>query len=191
MEGAKFCIECGHKFELKCPQCGHPLPPVAKFCEMCGHRLSKLEEAPPIDYSKPHSYTPKSLANKILTTRSSIEGERKLVTVFFADVANYTSISEELDPEDVRQIVDGCFHLLMGEIHKWEGMVTQFTGDGVMALFGAPIGHEDHAQRAGNAALSIQKAMKDYGEKVRRERGLEFTMRIGLNWTGGCRLYWR
>ena len=86
-EGAKFCIECGHKFELKCPQCGHPLPPVAKFCEMCGHRLPKLEEVPPIDYSKPHSYTPKFLADKILSNRRLIEGERKLVTVLFADVA--------------------------------------------------------------------------------------------------------
>src|SRR4030043_2134347 len=118
-EEAKFCIECGHPFELKCPQCGHPLTPVAKFCEMCGHRLYKLKEVPPIDYSNPQSYTPKFLADKILSNRRLIEGERKLVTVLFADVANYTSMAEKLDPEEVRQIVDGCFHLLMGEIHKW------------------------------------------------------------------------
>ena len=180
-EGAKFCIECGYKFELKCPQCGHPLPPPAKFCEECGYQLSKLKEAPSIDYSKPKSYTPKFLADKILTTRSSIEGERKLVTVLFADVANYTSMSEKLDPEEVRQIVDGCFHILMDEIHRWEGTITQFTGDGLMAILGAPIAHEDHAQRACYAALSIQKAMGQYGEKVRKERGLEFKMRIGLN----------
>jgi class 3 adenylate cyclase/tetratricopeptide (TPR) repeat protein len=103
------------------------------------------------------------------------------VTVLFADVANYTAMSEKLDPEEVRQIVDGCFHILMGEIHKWEGTITQFTGDGVMAIFGAPIAHEDHAQRACYAALSIQKAMVEYGEKVRKERGLDFKMRIGLN----------
>ena len=180
-EGARFCIECGHKLELKCPQCGHPLPPVAKFCEMCGHQLSKLEEVPPIDYSKPHSYTPKFLADKILSNRRLIEGERKLVTVLFADVANYTAMSEKLDPEEVRQIVDGCFRILMDEIHKWEGTITQFTGDGLMAIFGAPIAHEDHAQRACYTALSIQKAMGQYGEKVRKERGLEFKMRIGLN----------
>ena len=180
-EGAKFCIECGHKFEIKCPQCGHPLPSVAKFCEMCGHPLSKLKEVPPIDYSMPQSYTPESLANKILTTRKSMEGERKLVTVFFADVANYTAMSEKLDPEEVRQIVDGCFRILMDEIHKWEGTITQFTGDGVMAIFGAPIGHEYHAQRACYAALSIQKAMAEYGEKVRKEHDLDFKMRIGLN----------
>ena len=173
-EEAKFCIECGHKLELKCPQCGHPLPPVAKFCEMCGHRLSKLEEVLPIDYSKPQSYTPKFLADKILSNRRLIEGERKLVTVLFADVVNYTAMSEKLDPEEVRQIVDGCFRILMDEIHKWEGTITQFTGDGLMAIFGAPIAHEDHAQRACYAALSIQKAMAEYGEKVRKERGLDF-----------------
>jgi class 3 adenylate cyclase/tetratricopeptide (TPR) repeat protein len=154
---------------------------VAKFCEECGYQLSKLKEAPSIDYSKPKSYTPKSLADKILTTRSSIEGERKLVTVFFADVANYTAMSEKLDPEEVSQIVDGCFRILMDEIHKWEGTITQFTGDGLMALFGAPIAHEDHAQRACYVALSIQKAMREYGEKVRKERGLDFKMRLGLN----------
>lgn len=180
-EEAKFCIECGHQFELKCPQCGHPLPPVAKFCEMCGHRLSKLKEVLPIDYSKPQSYTPKFLADKIISNRRLIEGERKLVTVLFADVANYTSMAEKLDPEEVRQIVDGCFRILMDEIHRWEGTITQFTGDGLMAIFGAPIAHEDHAQRACYAALSIQKAMAGYGEKVRKERGLDFKMRIGLN----------
>jgi len=116
-----------------------------------------------------------------MSDRRLIEGERKLVTVLFADVANYTSMAEKLDPEEVRQMVDGCFHILMDEIHKWEGTITQFTGDGAMALFGAPIAHEDHAQRACYAALSIQKAMVAYGEKVRKERGLDFKMRIGLN----------
>jgi class 3 adenylate cyclase/ABC-type dipeptide/oligopeptide/nickel transport system ATPase component len=180
-EGANFCIECGHKFEHKCPQCGHPLPPVAKFCEKCGYQLSKLKEAPPIDYSKPKSYTPKFLAQKILTTRSTIEGERKLVTVLFADVANYTAISEKLDPEEVHQIMDGCFRALMDEIHKYEGTINQFTGDGVMALFGAPVAHEDHAQRACYAALLIQKALLEYGERIRKEHGLDFKMRMGLN----------
>ena len=90
----------------------------------------------------------KFLADKILTNRSSIEGERKLVTVLFADVASYTAMSEKLDPEEVHQIMDGCFKILMDEIHKYEGTIKQFTGDGVMALFGAPVAHEDHAQRA-------------------------------------------
>jgi class 3 adenylate cyclase/tetratricopeptide (TPR) repeat protein len=143
--------------------------------------LKQPKEPPSVDYSKPQSYTPKFLADKIISNRRLIEGERKVVTVLFADVANYTSMAEKLDPEEVRQIVDGCFHILMDEIHKWEGTITQFTGDGAMALFGAPIAHEEHAQRACYAALSIQKAMVEYGEKVRKERGLDFKMRIGLN----------
>jgi class 3 adenylate cyclase len=103
------------------------------------------------------------------------------VTVLFADVANYTSISEKLDPEEVHQIMDGCFKILMDEIHRYEGMVNQFTGDGVMALFGAPVAHEDHAQRASHAALAIQRAIAGYGEKVKTDYGIGFQMRIVLN----------
>jgi len=180
-EGAKFCIKCGEKFEVKCPNCRNSLSSEALFCDECGHTLAKLKETPSVDYSEPQSYTPKHLADKILTTRSSIEGERKLVTVFFADVANYTSVSEKLDPEEVHQIMDGAFKILMDEIHKYEGTINQFTGDGVMALFGAPVAHEDHAQRACYAALSIQKAMGEYGDKMVKDTGVEFKMRIGLN----------
>ena len=180
-EEAKFCIKCGKPMEFHCPKCGAKTPVVGDFCMECGHKLRQPIEAPPIDYSAPQSYTPKHLADKILTTRSSIEGERKLVTVLFADVANYTSISEKLDPEEVHQIMDGCFKILMDEIHKYEGTINQFTGDGVMALFGAPVAHEDHAQRTCYAALSIQKALGEYGDKIRKDTGVEFKMRIGLN----------
>ena len=155
-EGAKFCKECGSKLELACPECGARFVSPSKFCDECGFDLSKATKASKVDYSTPESYTPKHLAKKILTTRSSIEGERKFVTVLFADVANYTSISEKLDPEEVHQIMDGCFEIIMDEVHKYEGTINQFTGDGVMALFGAPLSHEDHAQRACYAALSIQ-----------------------------------
>jgi len=180
-EGAKFCIKCGEKFDVKCPNCGIFLPPAALFCDECGYDLRETKEALHIDYDRPQSYTPKHLADKILTTRSSIEGERKLVTVFFADVANYTSVSEKLDPEEVHQIMDGAFKILMDEIHKYEGTINQFTGDGVMALFGAPVSHEDHAQRACYAALSIQKALGEYGEKIVKDTGVKFKMRVGLN----------
>ena len=158
-ESKKFCRKCGTKLLLACPKCGAEILPDDDFCGDCGHNLRKTKETPPIDYSQPQSYTPKHLADKILTTRSSIEGERKLVTVLFADVANYTSISEKLDPEEVHQIMDGCFKILMDEIHRYEGTINQFTGDGVMALFGAPVSHEDHAQRACHSALAIQGAM--------------------------------
>ena len=180
-ETRKFCRECGAKLLLVCPQCGTENIPGDKFCGECGDNLRKPEEAPVVEYSEPQSYTPKFLADKILTTRSSIEGERKLVTVLFADVANYTSIAEKLDPEEVHQIMDGCFKILMDEIHRYEGTINQFTGDGVMSLFGAPVAHEDHAQRACHAALSIQKAMTRYSDKLKRERKIDFKMRIGLN----------
>jgi len=180
-EGAKFCKECGNKLELICSECGNTYTPDTKFCDECGQILQETAELPSVDYSEPRSYTPRHLTEKILTTRSAVEGERKLVTVFFADVANYTSLSEKLDPEEVHQIMDGFFQILMDKIHKHEGSINQFTGDGVMALFGAPIAHEDHERRACHAALSIQKTMGEYGEKIKKESGVDFHIRMGLN----------
>ena len=180
-DDAKFCIECAIPMEFHCPNCGAITPATGKFCKECAYDLRKPTKTPSLDYDHPQSYTPKFLADKILTTRSSIEGERKLVTVLFADVANYTSISEKLDPEEVHQIMDGCFKILMDEIHKYEGTINQFTGDGIMALFGAPVAHEDHAQRACHAALTIQRAIVSYGDKIKKDTGVDFTMRIGLN----------
>ncbi len=180
-EGMQFCGKCGAKLGRICPQCNSSNPPDFEFCGTCGHDITETKVAPPIDYSQPQTYTPKFLADKILNSRSSIEGERKLVTVLFADVANYTSMAEKLDPEEVHQIMDGCFKILMDEIHRYEGTINQFTGDGVMALFGAPVAHEDHAQRACHAALSIQKALVGFEEKVSKDFGADFKMRIGLN----------
>ncbi|MBW2410306.1 MAG: AAA family ATPase, partial [Deltaproteobacteria bacterium] len=180
-EGAKFCKKCGAKLELACPKCNSVLSADSIFCDECGHDVRQPVKVPPADYSQPQFYTPKFLAEKILTTRSAIEGERKLVTVLFADVANYTSMSEKLDPEEVHQIMDGCFKILMDEIHRYEGTINQFTGDGIMAIFGAPVAHEDHSQRACHAALSIQKAIGDYGGTVKKDCGIEFKMRIGIN----------
>jgi class 3 adenylate cyclase len=180
-EGAKFCGKCRAKLSRVCAQCNTENSPENVFCDECGHDLEPIQEPRPIDYSQPTSYTPKHLTDKILTTRSSIEGERKWVTVLFADVANYTSLAEKLDPEEVHQVMNGCFKILTDETHEHEGTINQFTGDGVMGLFGAPVAHEDHAQRACHAALSIRKAVEEYGEKIRKECGVEFKMRIGLN----------
>jgi class 3 adenylate cyclase/tetratricopeptide (TPR) repeat protein len=180
-EGSNFCNKCGSKLDIFCDHCGKVNPLGSSFCNGCGQPLAEPQARAPIDYSQPQTYTPKFLADKILDTRSSIEGERKLVTVLFADVANYTSISEKLDPEEVHQIMDGCFKLLMNEIHRYEGTIDKFTGDGVMALFGAPVAHEDHAQRACYGALAIQKAIGEYGDKLERECGVEFTMRVGID----------
>jgi class 3 adenylate cyclase/tetratricopeptide (TPR) repeat protein len=148
---------------------------------MCGHRFIEPYKTQVVDYTRPQSYTPKFLADKILTTRSSIEGERKLVTVLFADVVNYTYIADKLDPEEVHQIMDGTFRILLDEIHRFEGTVNQFTGDGIMALFGAPVAHEDHAQRACHAALSIQKSIQYYSSRIKDTWKVDFSMRIGLN----------
>src|SRR6056297_3473540 len=178
-EAAKFCKKCGSRLELVCPSCGYPYQPDSAFCDECGYNFQAPQKS--LDYSEPNSYTPKFLADKILTDRSAIEGERKLVTVLFADVANYTPLAEKLDPEEVHQIMDGCFKILMDEIHKYEGTINQFTGDGVMALFGAPVAHEDHAQRACHAALAIQKGISAYGETIKKNYGSGFEIRIGLN----------
>lgn len=125
-EGMSFCGKCGTKLEKICPRCGLSNPPEFSFCGGCGSKLAELLS--PLDSSRPASYTPKHLADQILTSRSALEGERKLVTVLFADVANFTSLSEKLDPEEVHQILDGCFQILMEQIHAYEGMSFQFEG---------------------------------------------------------------
>jgi class 3 adenylate cyclase/tetratricopeptide (TPR) repeat protein len=180
-ESAKFCSQCGAKIEAACPGCGQPAPSGSKFCPECGQDLRKAPAAVRIDTTHPAAYTPKHLADKILTGKSAIEGERKLVTILFADVAGSTAMFENLDPEAVHEIMDGCFRILLDEIHRFEGTVNQFTGDGVMALFGAPIAHEDHAQRACHAALAIQKALTPYRETLKRRFAIDFAMRIGVN----------
>jgi class 3 adenylate cyclase len=129
----------------------------------------------------PLTYTPPYLAEKILTSRSALEGERKQVTVLFADVTGFSTLSEQLDAEAVHIIMDGCFDILTRHVHHYEGTINQFTGDGIMALFGAPIAHEDHAVRALHAALDIQAAVHEYGEAVQRQWGVPFEMRCGLN----------
>ncbi len=143
--------------------------------------MTSSKKVSSLEFPKPQAYTPKHLADKILTARSSIEGERKVLTVLFADVANYTAMAEKLDPEEVHQIMDGCFNILLHEIHAYEGTINQFTGDGIMAIFGAPVAHEDHAQRACWSALAIQKALGNYNKKLRQELGIDFKMRIGIN----------
>ncbi|MCP4691661.1 MAG: AAA family ATPase [Desulfobacterales bacterium] len=137
---------------------------------------------PSADVSRgPRSYTPKSLADQILTAKSAIEGERKVVTVMYTDVVNFTGMAEMLDPEDVHEIMDGCFKIIMDEVHNHQGTINQFTGDGVMALFGAPLALEAHAKKACQAALSIQKRIGRYSESPRQRFGLDFKMRVGLN----------
>ena len=187
-EGAKFCESCGAKLERRCPSCGQPVGEASRFCDGCGHRLDAPAPATPAaptiaDHLAERfaSYTPRHLADKILTSRAALEGERKLVSVLFADTAGFTEVSTKLDPEDLHAVMDGCFQRLMDAVHLYEGTVNQFTGDGVMALFGAPIAHEDHAVRAVAAALAMQRAAREYGETLQKERGFGLSIRLGLN----------
>jgi class 3 adenylate cyclase/tetratricopeptide (TPR) repeat protein len=199
-ERAKFCLECGAKLARSCSACGTELPSDAKFCLECGQRVATAEGGPPAPKSAPSSapadpvraprrdfgeriasYTPKHLADKILKSRSALEGERRSVTVLFADVAGFTSIAEKLDPEDVHRIIERCFELITAEVHRFEGTINQYTGDGVMALFGAPIAHEDAPRRAVHAALGIQRALRDYSRELEQSGGPAMRMRIGLN----------
>ena len=179
-DGVKFCGECGTRMEGLCPGCGTSNPPTNKFCHQCGQALAP----PPTSaarFASPQSYTPPHLAEKILTSRTALAGERKQVTVLFADVSGFTSISEQLDPEDVHQLMNRAFELMLGEVHRYEGTINQFLGDGVMALFGAPIAHEDHAQRAVHAALGMQRVLQGYGAELQRTQGIAFRVRLGLN----------
>jgi len=181
---AKFCLRCGQRFSMRCADCAAELLPTARFCDQCGTAVppSSAATASSTDHlTSPRSYTPPHLAAKILTGRSALEGERKQVTVLFADVAGFTALSERLDPEDVHDIMDRCFRILTDEVHRYEGTINQYTGDGIMALFGAPIAHEDAPERAVRAALGAQASLRRLGDELRAERHIDLQMRMGLN----------
>jgi class 3 adenylate cyclase len=183
---------------LACPTCRTDNPPTFKFCSECGTALGpRTAAAPPgvgaeptlppkdavfrVQDAKVAAYTPRHLAEKILTSRTALEGERKSVTVLFADIAGFTELAAHLGPEEVHAVMDGCFERLSAAVHGYEGTINQFTGDGIMALFGAPIAHEDHAERAVHAALAIQAAMGEYAESLRQDTSIQPRMRIGLH----------
>jgi len=167
--------------DLHCPKCGEKTQTTGRFCMVCGFPLYPLEEPIPAAYSRPQSYTPKFLADKILNTRSALEGERKLVTVLFAKVVNYAAMSEHLDPEELHKIMDGAFRIMLDQIHRYDGIINQFTWDGIMALFGAPIAHEGHAPNACHAALAIRKAIREFGEEIKKGYWFDFSLCIGIN----------
>jgi class 3 adenylate cyclase len=181
-DGSKFCVECGLPLTARCPRCGADTLPRAKFCGECGTPLTGQPPAsPPALPQSPLRYTPDHLAEKILTSRSALEGECKQVTVLFADLKGSMELLADRDPEEARQLLDPVLKLMMDAVHRYEGTVNQVMGDGIMALFGAPIAHEDHAVRACYAALRMHESVSRYGDEIQRSHGISVQMRVGLN----------
>jgi class 3 adenylate cyclase len=162
--------------------CGFSNEPSAKFCGGCGGPLASPAAKPDsARFSSPESYTPKHLAERIINSKAALEGERKQVTVLFADLKGSMELLADRDPEEAREILDPVIEHMMEAVHRYEGTVNQVMGDGIMALFGAPLAHEDHAVRACYAALRMQEAIRRYTEEMRRSRGIEVQIRVGLN----------
>src|ERR1700732_1873503 len=176
--GMKFCGECAAPLAATCPSCGAANPADNKFCGQCA---TPLRLGPTAKFAAPESYTPKHLAEKILTSKAAREGERKQVTVLFADLKGSMELLADRDPEEARKILDPVLERMMEAVHRYEGTVNQVMGDGIMALFGAPLAHEDHAVRACYAALRMQETVKRYSEELRRTHGIEVQIRVGLN----------
>ncbi|MBI2753466.1 MAG: AAA family ATPase [Betaproteobacteria bacterium] len=173
---SKFCGECGARLGSSCRACGAANPANNKFCGECGAQLAAA-----VARGAPDSYTPSHLAERIVESRHALEGERKQVTVLFADIKGSMELLAERDPEEARKLLDPVLERLMESVHHFEGTVNQVMGDGIMALFGAPLAHEDHAVRACYAALRMQEAVRRYAEGIRGSHGIEIQVRIGLN----------
>ena len=176
---ARFCLGCGSRLAFGCAGCGAELPGHARFCLQCGQAVATFTAADRI--SAPETYTPRHLAEKILTSKAALEGERKQVTVLFADLKGSMELLVDRDPEEARKIIDPVLELMMEAVHRYEGTVNQVLGDGIMALFGAPLAHEDHATRACYAALRMQNAVAQYTEDIRKRHGVDVQIRVGLN----------
>src|SRR5262250_2432601 len=179
-----FCDRCGMRFETVCSHCDEPNRLDATFCRICGQLIDQTTPTAPARVAgvpTPDSYVPKHLAEKILASRSALEGERKQVTVLFADIRGSTSLLEGLDPEEAQKLIDPVLRVMMDAVHRYEGTVNQVLGDGIMALFGAPLAHEDHAVRACYAALAMQEEMRRYRRKLGQFEELGLQIGIGLN----------
>src|SRR5689334_2748060 len=174
-EGRKFCAKCAAPLSLSCPKCGVSNEPGEDFCGECG---ALLGQPPPASGKK-------SDDTSVLVTETAlpenIEGERKTVTALFADIKGSTELMRDLDPEEARAIIDPVLHLMMEAVHRYGGYVAQSTGDGIFALFGAPVAHEDHPQRALYAALRMQEELKRYSAKVVADGSSPIQGRVGIN----------
>ena len=188
-EDAKFCNECGSKLEIACSSCGKINLLSSKFCSECGHQITiSFQEQPSKELSfeeklaKIQRYLPKDLTQKILAQRDRIEGERKQVTVMFCDMEGFTSLTEKLGSEEMYAVMDQVYEILIHKVHDYEGTVNEMTGDGIMALFGAPIALEDAPQRAIRSALAIHREINKFSDRMKQEKGIpSLKMRIGIH----------
>ena len=191
---ASFCETCGKLLRRPCPRCGHETEPSAKFCSECGVALPigpPASPCPPRPVSTPCAapvhYTPHHLAERIraeqaaMEARGEIAGERKTVTALFADMAGSTALVHDLDPEEAHRLIEPVIALMMEAVHYYEGYIAKSLGDGILALFGAPIAHEDHPQRALYAALRMQQAMRRHSDRLRLETGIPLQIRVGVH----------
>ncbi len=178
-EGRRFCSACGALLPLACAACGFVNQPGDRFCGSCGTALGP--PGSPGHLRAPDSYTPEHLAEKILTSKGALEGERKKVTVLFADLKGSLELLADRDPEEARKLLDPVIERMMEAVHRYEGTVNQVMGDGIMALFGAPLACEDHAVRACYAALSMQESVSRYAEEAFRAHRVPIQIRVGLN----------
>ena len=178
---AGFCENCGQPIEHACPGCGQPTSPGAKFCKNCGFQLTAAA-AKTQSLSALRQSVPTAIAQKILAERDRATGERKLITALFTDIVGSTALAEQLDPEDWREIVTGAHQRVSQSVYHYEGTIAQLLGDGVLAFFGAPLAHEDDAERAIRAALDILASIQAYADElVLSGRVPAFQMRVGLN----------
>ena len=175
---SRFCEACAAPLVRVCAHCGSPASATAKFCAQCGHALTTAGNG---RYSSPRNYTPQHLIDKILTTKAALEGERKQVTILFADIKGSLEMIAGRDVEDAQKLLHAVVELMIDAVHRYEGTVNSVLGDGIMALFGAPIAHEDHAVRACYAALRMQESIARYSEEVQRTHGVPIMVRVGVN----------
>ena len=174
---SNFCLACGVRLGSTCASCHNELPAGSRFCNECGAPVTVAMSRS----AAPDTYTPKHLAERILTSKAALEGERKQVTVLFADLKGSMELLADRDPEEARKILDPVLELMMEAVHRYEGTVNQVMGDGIMALFGAPLAHEDHAVRACYAALRLQQSINRYADEVHGAHGVPLQIRVGLN----------
>jgi class 3 adenylate cyclase/tetratricopeptide (TPR) repeat protein len=182
--GAKFCEECAAPLARACANCGAQLSPTAKFCSECAHPAGQAgvgTASPAARFDAPNAYTPRHLAERILTSKAALEGERKQVTALFADLKSSMELFADRDPEEARKLLDPVIDHMMAAVHRYEGTVNHVLGDGIVALFGAPLAHEDHAVRACYAALRMQETVQRYAQGVLRSEGIPIQIRVGLN----------